>query len=54
MLLKTLHSHIINSDLCVFVFQMDVDDEMSEALYSELLELEKVVRRKLSERNADD
>ncbi|AWP04423.1 putative 3-keto-steroid reductase-like [Scophthalmus maximus] len=33
---------------------MDVDDEMSEALYSELLELEKVVRRKLSERNADD
>ncbi|XP_039999504.1 3-keto-steroid reductase/17-beta-hydroxysteroid dehydrogenase 7-like isoform X1 [Xiphias gladius] len=32
--------------------QMDIDEEMSEVLYSELLELEKVVRRKLSERNA--
>ncbi|XP_040911388.1 3-keto-steroid reductase/17-beta-hydroxysteroid dehydrogenase 7-like [Toxotes jaculatrix] len=34
--------------------QMDIDDEMSEVLYSKLLELEKVVRRKLSERNADN
>ncbi|CAB1417332.1 unnamed protein product [Pleuronectes platessa] len=34
--------------------QMDIDDDMSEVLYSKLLELEKEVRRKLSERNADD
>ncbi|XP_045907422.1 3-keto-steroid reductase/17-beta-hydroxysteroid dehydrogenase 7-like [Micropterus dolomieu] len=33
--------------------QMDIDEGMSEVLYSKLLELEKVVRRKLSERNAD-
>lgn len=32
---------------------MDIDEGMSEVLYSKLLELEKVVRRKLSERNAD-
>lgn len=31
---------------------MDIDEEMSEVLYSKLLELEKVVRRKVSERNA--
>lgn len=36
----------------LFIFQMDIDEEMSEVLYSKLLELEKVVRRKLSERNA--
>ncbi|KAG7524025.1 hypothetical protein JOB18_005942 [Solea senegalensis] len=30
--------------------QMDMDDEMSDALYSKLLKLEKEVRRKLSER----
>ncbi|XP_060940648.1 3-keto-steroid reductase/17-beta-hydroxysteroid dehydrogenase 7-like [Limanda limanda] len=34
--------------------QMDIDDDMSEVLYSKLLDLEKEVRRKLSERNADD
>ncbi|XP_062259739.1 3-keto-steroid reductase/17-beta-hydroxysteroid dehydrogenase 7-like [Platichthys flesus] len=34
--------------------QMDIDDDMSEVLYSKLLELEKEVRRKLSERNAYD
>lgn len=39
---------------CVFVFQMDIDDEMSEVLYNKLLELEKVVRRKLSEKIADN
>ncbi|CAK6952197.1 -keto-steroid reductase/17-beta-hydroxysteroid dehydrogenase 7-like [Scomber scombrus] len=33
--------------------QMDVDDGMSEVLYEKLLELEKGVRRKLTERNAD-
>lgn len=38
---------------CVFVFQMDIDEETSEVLYKKLLELEKVVRRKLSEENAD-
>ncbi|XP_028283126.1 3-keto-steroid reductase-like [Parambassis ranga] len=32
--------------------QMDIDAEMSEVLLSKLFELEKVVRRKLSERNA--
>lgn len=32
---------------------MDVDDGMSEVLYDKLLELEKGVRRKLTERNAD-
>lgn len=32
---------------------MDIDEGMSEDLYSELLELEKVVRKTLSERNAD-
>ncbi|TMS09784.1 3-keto-steroid reductase [Larimichthys crocea] len=32
---------------------MDIDEGMSEDLYSELLELEKVVRKILSERNAD-
>ncbi|XP_037537526.1 3-keto-steroid reductase/17-beta-hydroxysteroid dehydrogenase 7 [Nematolebias whitei] len=31
--------------------QMDIDDEMSEAFYSKLLELEKTVRSKESERN---
>ncbi|XP_061588906.1 3-keto-steroid reductase/17-beta-hydroxysteroid dehydrogenase 7-like [Cololabis saira] len=34
--------------------QMDIDDEMSEVFFSKLLQLEKAVRRKLSERNADD
>ncbi|XP_034470413.1 3-keto-steroid reductase-like [Hippoglossus hippoglossus] len=34
--------------------QMDIDDDMSEVLYSKLLELEKEVRKKLSERNTDD
>ncbi|XP_022068712.1 3-keto-steroid reductase/17-beta-hydroxysteroid dehydrogenase 7-like isoform X2 [Acanthochromis polyacanthus] len=34
--------------------QMDIDGEMSEVLFSKLLELETVVRRKLSERNAED
>ncbi|XP_008286968.1 3-keto-steroid reductase-like [Stegastes partitus] len=34
--------------------QMDIDGEMSEVLFSKLLELEKAVRRKLSERNAED
>lgn len=33
---------------------MDIDEEMSEVLYKKLLELEKVVRRKLSEENADN
>ncbi|XP_056149426.1 3-keto-steroid reductase/17-beta-hydroxysteroid dehydrogenase 7-like isoform X2 [Lampris incognitus] len=33
--------------------QMDIDEEMSEALYIKLLGLEKVVRRKLNEDNAD-
>ncbi|KAF7664693.1 hypothetical protein LDENG_00169070 [Lucifuga dentata] len=33
--------------------QMDIDDEMSESLYVKLLELEKIVRRKQSEGNAD-
>ncbi|KAM3603956.1 uncharacterized protein V6R79_004540 [Siganus canaliculatus] len=33
--------------------QMDIDEEMSDALYSKLLELEKTVRRCLSERSAD-
>ncbi|KAE8295051.1 3-keto-steroid reductase [Larimichthys crocea] len=32
---------------------MDIDEGMSEDLYSELLDLEKVVRKTLSERNAD-
>lgn len=36
----------------LFIFQMDIDEEMSEVLYSKLLELEKAVRRKLSERNS--
>uniref|UniRef100_A0AAQ5YWX5 3-keto-steroid reductase/17-beta-hydroxysteroid dehydrogenase 7 n=1 Tax=Amphiprion ocellaris TaxID=80972 RepID=A0AAQ5YWX5_AMPOC len=34
--------------------QMDIDGEMSEVLFSKLLELEKVVRRKLNERNSED
>ncbi|KAM9323321.1 3-keto-steroid reductase/17-beta-hydroxysteroid dehydrogenase 7-like [Pholidichthys leucotaenia] len=34
--------------------QMDIDGEMSEALFSRLLELEKVVRKKLSDKNADN
>lgn len=33
--------------------QMDIDEGMCEVLYSKLLELEKEVRRKLSERNTD-
>ncbi|KAM8726903.1 3-keto-steroid reductase/17-beta-hydroxysteroid dehydrogenase 7-like [Acanthopagrus schlegelii] len=33
--------------------QMDIDEEMSEVLYTKLVELEKEVRRKLSERTAD-
>lgn len=33
---------------------MDIDDEMSEVFFSKLLELEKTVRRKLSERRADN
>ncbi|XP_028986954.1 3-keto-steroid reductase [Betta splendens] len=33
--------------------QMDIDDETSEILYDKLLELERVMRKKLSERNAD-
>lgn len=33
---------------------MDIDEGMSEVVYSKLLELEKVVRRKLRERNADE
>lgn len=33
--------------------QMDIDDGMSEVLYSQLLELEKAIRRKLSEKDAD-
>ena len=32
---------------------MDIDEEMSEVLYTRLVELEKEVRRKLSERTAD-
>lgn len=32
---------------------MDIDDEISEVLFAKLLELEKVVRKNLSERNAD-
>lgn len=32
---------------------MDVDDGMSDVVYSKLLELEKEVRRKLIKRNAD-
>lgn len=34
------------------MFQMDIDDEMSEVLYSKLLELEEEVRRKQKEENA--
>uniref|UniRef100_UPI0037E73622 3-keto-steroid reductase/17-beta-hydroxysteroid dehydrogenase 7-like n=1 Tax=Semicossyphus pulcher TaxID=241346 RepID=UPI0037E73622 len=34
--------------------QMDIDEETSELLFSKLLELEKEVRRKLSERNSDN
>nr|XP_020441476.1 3-keto-steroid reductase [Monopterus albus]XP_020441477.1 3-keto-steroid reductase [Monopterus albus] len=34
--------------------QMDIDDEMSDVLYEKLLELEKVVRRKLNEQNANN
>uniref|UniRef100_A0A3Q3RI92 3-keto-steroid reductase/17-beta-hydroxysteroid dehydrogenase 7 n=1 Tax=Mastacembelus armatus TaxID=205130 RepID=A0A3Q3RI92_9TELE len=34
--------------------QMDIDDETSEVIYKKLFELEKVVRRKLRERNADN
>ncbi|XP_070830469.1 3-keto-steroid reductase/17-beta-hydroxysteroid dehydrogenase 7-like [Chaetodon trifascialis] len=33
--------------------QMDIDDGMSEVLYSQLLELEKAIRRKLSEKDAN-
>ena len=33
---------------------MDIDEEMSEVLYTKLIELEKVVRRKPSERTADE
>ncbi|XP_028448660.1 3-keto-steroid reductase isoform X2 [Perca flavescens] len=33
--------------------QMDIDEQMSEILYSKLLELEKVVRKKQSEGNVD-
>lgn len=35
--------------LSIRLFQMDVDDEMSEVLYSKLLELEEEVRRKQRE-----
>lgn len=38
--------------LLSFIFQMDIDEEMSEALYSQLLELEKEIRSKLREENA--
>ncbi|XP_017275709.1 3-keto-steroid reductase/17-beta-hydroxysteroid dehydrogenase 7 [Kryptolebias marmoratus] len=34
--------------------QMDIDDEISETFYSKLLELEKAIRRKVSERNAEN
>lgn len=37
----------------VFRFQMDIDEGMSEVLYKKLLELEKEVRRKLTDWNAD-
>ena len=37
----------------IFLFQMDIDDGMSEVLYEKLLELEKEVRRKLTERNIE-
>lgn len=33
--------------------QMDIDDEASEVVFSELLEIEKVVRRKLREKNVE-
>lgn len=33
---------------------MDIDGEMAEVLFSKLLKLEKVVRRNLCERNADN
>lgn len=33
---------------------MDIDEEMSEVLYSKLVELEKEVRRKQSEGGADE
>lgn len=33
---------------------MDVDEEMSEVFYSKLLELEKDVRRRMSQRNSRD
>lgn len=45
------HTCISNNSLW---FQMDIDEEMSDVLYSKLLELEKVVRRKVSERNAGE
>lgn len=45
--------NVMQKAFCVFVFQMDIDEETSVVLYKKLLELEKVVRRKLSEENAD-
>lgn len=33
---------------------MDIDEEMSEVFYSKLLELEKVVRRRMSQRNTKE
>lgn len=36
----------MNSDFQIFLFQMDIDEEMAEVLYSKLLELERVVRKK--------
>ncbi|MEQ2178070.1 hypothetical protein GOODEAATRI_010136, partial [Goodea atripinnis] len=39
--------------LLTVLFQMDLDDEMTEVFFSKLLELERAVRRNLSEKTAD-
>lgn len=39
---------------CIFAFQMDIDNNLSEVLYGKLLELEKEVRRQLSEKSAEN
>ncbi len=55
LLFKMCYLLVIDLDILCFgsPFQMDIDEGMSQVLYSKLLELEKEVRRKLSERNAD-
>lgn len=36
------------------MFQMDLDDEMTDVFFSKLLELEREVRRNLSKKTAED